>query len=105
MHCTVDQPRRHTEPVISRRQLDILRAIALYKQGSGGTAPTLRELGRMVGISSTSVIVYHLVRLEGAGLLVRDPAAPRGISLPGERWSPPIAGRLARLLQGEEVAA
>lgn len=47
-----------------------------------GRAPTIREIGRAVGISSTSVVLYHLGRLSRAGRLVRGFNVARGIEIP-----------------------
>lgn len=47
-----------------------------------GRAPTVREIGRAVGISSTSVVLYHLGKLVKAGRIVRDFNTARAIELP-----------------------
>ena len=47
-----------------------------------GRAPTIREMCRVVGISSTSACLYHLRQLEKAGRITRDFKASRGIDLP-----------------------
>jgi repressor LexA len=43
--------------------------------------PTLREIGKGVGITTTSLVKYHLDRLERDGLIGRDAAVPRGLWL------------------------
>ncbi|WP_270167637.1 MarR family transcriptional regulator [Paenibacillus sp. SYP-B4298] len=39
--------------------------------------PTLREIGSELGIKSTSVIHGHLTKLQAAGYISWEPAAPR----------------------------
>lgn len=43
--------------------------------------PTVREIGRGCGITSTSIVIYHLDKLEAAGLIKREPDISRGIAL------------------------
>lgn len=45
--------------------------------------PTIREIGAGCGISSTSVVDYHLSLLEAEGYLTRIPSVARGIALTG----------------------
>ncbi|RIL08646.1 repressor LexA [bacterium] len=47
-----------------------------------GYPPTIREIGRAVGISSTSVVNYHLNKLKKWGLIERDGQVSRGLKLP-----------------------
>lgn len=42
-----------------------------------GFSPSLREIGIACGISSTSVVEYHLRRLEADGRVTRVPGSPR----------------------------
>lgn len=44
-----------------------------------GWAPTLREIGEAVGISSTSVVVWHLKRLQREGRIERGTGRQRAI--------------------------
>lgn len=60
------------------RQRDILGKIREHIDRHG-YAPTLRELGRATGIGAISVIDYHLDKLVGAGLIVRDFGIARGL--------------------------
>ena len=48
-----------------------------------GYPPTIREIGRAVGISSTSVVNYHLNKLKDQGLLERDDKMSRGLKVLG----------------------
>ena len=65
--------------------------------------PTIREIGKSVGISSTSVVNYNLNVLEKQGLIARDKTISRGIKLvddtqsapPIETVRIPVLGRIA----------
>jgi repressor LexA len=46
-----------------------------------GRPPTIREIGKAVGINSTSVVNYNLGKLEEKGFLDRDPDVSRGLRL------------------------
>lgn len=46
-----------------------------------GYPPTIREIGKDVGISSTSVVNYHLNKLKDLELLERDDQISRGLKL------------------------
>lgn len=46
-----------------------------------GYAPSIREIRDGTGISSTSVVAYHLNRLEQDGYINRDSATSRSITL------------------------
>lgn len=65
---------------ISERQKSILEFIREHL-GDNGYPPTIREIGRAVGISSTSVVNYNLNRLEEQGHLSRERDVSRGLRL------------------------
>jgi len=65
---------------LTDRQQRILRYIREFTQ-ERGYPPSIREIGRAVGISSTSVVNYNLDRLEQEGLLERDRGYSRGLRL------------------------
>jgi repressor LexA len=73
-----------------------------------GYPPTVREIGRAAGISSTSVVDYNLNVLEKAGYLRRDREISRGIELLGDEperlttYAIPIVGQIAA---GEPIVA
>lgn len=46
-----------------------------------GYPPTIREIGVAVGLSSSSTVHGHLIKLEEKGLISRDPSKPRTIDL------------------------
>src|SRR5207245_4234164 len=43
--------------------------------------PTVRDIGKAVGLASSSTVHAHLGNLERIGLLRRDPTKPRAIEL------------------------
>lgn len=65
---------------ISPREEEILSFIAKYCQ-ERGYPPTVREIGKAVGLHSSCSVHYHLRRLEEKGLIRRKPAKPRAIEL------------------------
>jgi repressor LexA len=67
---------------ISDRQQRMLAFIQEFIQ-EHGYPPTIREIGRKLGISSTSVVNYNLNKLKTAGLLDRDGQVSRGLKLRG----------------------
>ncbi len=71
-------------PTLSERQQRILAFIREY-QDENGYPPTIREIGRAVGISSTSVVKYNLERLKDKGCLDRSKEVSRGLRLPGQK--------------------
>lgn len=44
-----------------------------------GYAPSYLEIGRACGISTTSVVAYHLGKLERKGIIKRSPGVARSI--------------------------
>ena len=65
---------------LSKRQKKILEFINEYLRDYG-YPPTIREIGKAAGISSTSVVKYNLEKLEGWGYLQRRKEAARGLRL------------------------
>lgn len=65
---------------LSERQKSILAYIQEYV-AEFGRPPTIREIGKAVSISSTSVVNYNLTKLKERGLLERDAEVSRGLRL------------------------
>ncbi len=65
---------------LTDRQRKILEFIQSFSE-QYGYPPSIREIGRAVGISSTSVVNYNLNRLVEEGYLSRDQNVSRGIRL------------------------
>lgn len=69
-----------TDKPLSKRQQNILQFTRGYMD-EHGRPPTIREIGKAVGINSTSVVNYNLGKLEEKGYLDRDPDVSRGLRL------------------------
>ena len=65
------------------KQLEILQYIYDTVE-SRGFPPTVREICAAVGLSSTSTVHGHLVRLERKGLLQKDATKPRAMEITPE---------------------
>ncbi len=65
---------------LSERQENMLAFINDYV-AKNGRPPTIREIGKAVGISSTSVVNYNLTKLKERGFLERDAEVSRGLKL------------------------
>ena len=66
--------------MISGKQREVLEYLIKYQEEKG-FAPSVREIGSAVGLSSTSTVHGHLARLETKGYIRRDPAKPRAIEI------------------------
>jgi repressor LexA len=65
---------------LTKRQQEIFDFIKKYSAGHG-YPPTVRDIGKAVGLASSSTVHAHLANLEKVGLLRRDPTKPRAIEL------------------------
>jgi repressor LexA len=65
---------------LSPRQRDMLEFIRVFVKRNG-YPPTIREIGREVRISSTSVVNYNLNILQAKGYIQRDREISRGVKL------------------------
>jgi repressor LexA len=65
---------------LTKRQQEIFDFIKRYS-ASYGYPPTVRDIGKAVGLASSSTVHAHLANLERIGLLRRDPSKPRAIEL------------------------
>ena len=65
---------------LTTRQQEIYEFIGSYSSAHG-YPPTVRDIGKAVGLASSSTVHAHLANLEKAGLLRRDPTKPRAIEL------------------------
>jgi repressor LexA len=65
---------------LTKRQKEIFDFIGKYAQKTG-YPPTVREIGKAVGLHSSSTVHAHLANLEKIGLLRRDPTKPRAIEV------------------------
>ena len=88
---------------LTKRQKEIFDFIRRYAS-KHGYPPTVREIGKAVGLHSSSTVHAHLANLEKSGLLRRDPSKPRAIELlvgkakramPGVGGGLPLVGQVA----------
>ena len=65
---------------LTKRQREIFDFISRYLS-SHGYPPTVREIGKAVGLHSSSTVHAHLSKLETLGVLKRDPTKPRAMEV------------------------
>ena len=65
---------------LTKRQQEIFDFIKKYS-AKYGYPPTVRDIGKAVGLASSSTVHAHLSNLEKLGLVRRDPSKPRAIEL------------------------
>src|SRR5206468_8160831 len=65
---------------LTKRQQEIFDFIKRYS-AKYGYPPTVRDIGKAVGLASSSTVHAHLANLERIWLLRRDPTKPRAIEL------------------------
>ena len=65
---------------LTKRQQEIYDFIRKYS-AKYGYPPTVRDIGKAVGLASSSTVHAHLANLEKAGVLRRDPTKPRALEL------------------------
>lgn len=69
---------------LTKRQREIFDYIGRYLNRHG-YPPTVREIGKAVGLHSSSTVHAHLSKLEAMGVLRRDPTKPRAMEVLVER--------------------
>src|ERR671919_209640 len=69
---------------LTKRQREIFDFISRYLSRHG-YPPTVREIGKAVGLHSSSTVHAHLSKLETLGVLKRDPSKPRALEVMVER--------------------
>ncbi len=93
---------------LTKRQREIFDFISRYL-AKHGYPPTVREIGKAVGLHSSSTVHAHLAKLESLGVLKRDPTKPRAMEVLVERAKRavrpsglPLVGQVAA---GEPIVA
>ncbi len=76
---------------LTKRQKEIFDYIRGYAN-KHGYPPTVREIGKAVGLTSSSTVHAHLANLEKIGLLRRDPTKPRAMEVLIDRAKKVIRG-------------
>ena len=72
---------------LTKRQQEIFDYIKRYS-AEHGYPPTVRDIGKAVGLASSSTVHAHLANLEKLGLIRRDPTKPRAIELKDRALEP-----------------
>lgn len=75
---------------LTKRQQEIFDFIRRYSD-KHGYPPTVRDIGRAIGLTSSSTVHAHLANLEKIGLLRRDPTKPRAIEILVDRAKRAVA--------------
>jgi repressor LexA len=65
---------------LTKRQQEIFDFVKKYV-GEHGYPPTVRDIGKAIGLASSSTVHAHLANLERLGMLRRDPTKPRAIEV------------------------
>jgi len=93
---------------LTKRQKEIFDYIRKYAAKTG-YPPTVREIGKAVGLHSSSTVHAHLANLEKIGLLRRDPTKPRAIELLVDKAKQALRGPglplVGQVAAGEPVLA
>lgn len=72
---------------LTRRQQEILTFVHRYTE-SHGYPPSVREIGRAMGLTSSSTVHSHLEALSRKGFLRRDPSKPRALEILRDERAP-----------------
>jgi repressor LexA len=65
---------------LTKRQQEIFDYIKTYSR-KHGYPPTVRDIGKAIGLTSSSTVHTHLANLEKIGMIRRDPSKPRALEL------------------------
>ena len=88
---------------LTKRQREIFDFIKGYS-AKHGYPPTVRDIGKAIGLTSSSTVHAHLSNLEKLGLVRRDPTKPRALELLGEAARKVVPGRAGLPLVGRVAA-
>jgi repressor LexA len=92
---------------LTKRQQEIVDFIKKYS-AKYGYPPTVRDIGKAIGLTSSSTVHAHLANLEKVGLLRRDPSKPRAIELLVDKAKRAVTGGLpvvGQVAAGEPLLA
>jgi repressor LexA len=86
---------------LTKRQQEIFDFIKRYS-ARHGYPPTVRDIGKAIGLTSSSTVHAHLANLEKLGALRRDPTKPRAMEILTDKAKKivapaglPLVGRVA----------
>ncbi|MBX5468730.1 MAG: transcriptional repressor LexA [Thermoleophilaceae bacterium] len=93
---------------LTKRQQEIFDFIKRYS-AKHGYPPTVRDIGRAIGLTSSSTVHAHLSNLEKLGLIRRDPTKPRALELLAKAKDAVAGGRglplVGRVAAGAPILA
>ncbi len=93
---------------LTKRQREVFDFISRYLSRHG-YPPTVREIGKAVGLHSPSTVHAHLSKLESLGVLKRDPTKPRAMEIMVERAKRVVTPRglplVGQVAAGEPIVA
>src|SRR5918994_3678502 len=95
-HVRIRQPKRLRREVwmvelnLTKRQREIFDYVKSYGE-QHGYPPTVRDIGKAIGLTSSSTVHAHLANLEKLGMLRRDPTKPRAIEVLVDRAKAAVA--------------
>jgi repressor LexA len=92
---------------LTKRQKEIFEFVKRYS-ARHGYPPTVRDIGKAIGLTSSSTVHAHLANLEKLGLLRRDPSKPRAIELLVDKAKAAVTGAVpvvGQVAAGQPVLA
>jgi repressor LexA len=93
---------------LTKRQQEIFDFVKQYV-GEHGYPPTVRDIGKAIGLTSSSTVHAHLANLEKLGVLRRDPTKPRAIEVLKDKArqvvTPPGLPVVGQVAAGQPVLA
>jgi repressor LexA len=92
---------------LTKRQKEIFEFVKRYS-AKHGYPPTVRDIGKAIGLTSSSTVHAHLANLEKLGMLRRDPSKPRAIELLVDRAKAAVTGAVplvGQVAAGQPVLA
>jgi repressor LexA len=93
---------------LTKRQQEIFDYVKQYVR-EHGYPPTVRDIGKAIGLTSSSTVHAHLANLEKLGLLRRDPTKPRAIEVLKDKArqvvTPPGLPVVGQVAAGQPVLA
>jgi repressor LexA len=93
---------------LTKRQQEIFDFVRKYVS-EHGYPPTVRDIGKAIGLASSSTVHAHLANLEKLGLLRRDPTKPRAIEVLKDKArqtvAPPGLPVVGQVAAGQPVLA
>ena len=93
---------------LTKRQQEIFDYVKQHVSDHG-YPPTVRDIGKAIGLTSSSTVHAHLANLEKLGLLRRDPTKPRAIEVLKDKArqvvTPPGLPVVGQVAAGQPVLA